>query len=297
MDDLYVSFHLFSEKEILALSVVRITSASTFDRALPKIGGLMDSRMGSTDRSILCQTCNTICVGHYGHIELPCRILLTGHIKKILALLRCVCHYCCQPLCTDGGDLKSISENAYKISSCPSCSSPVPEVNEHMKLFITKTFSKDQLEKMEKEEREFNLQRFTPDDMWSIIDKIPTDFLIKLGMKESHPRDALPRVLLVLPPAQRPSLRIADGGKTKGEDDLTLLYQDIIRAALEYEQVYGSPYFTPLEIKEKKKRVPCDLFGKLQLFCSCLIKNSYRSDKKINIKGVIDHVASRGTFL
>jgi DNA-directed RNA polymerase beta' subunit len=132
--------------------------------------------------------------------------------------------------------------------------------------------------------------------MWSIIDKIPLNFLKKVGIKDSHPRDAMPRMLLVLPPAQRPSLRVADGGKTKGEDDLTLLYQDIIRAALEYEQIHGSPYFTPLEIKEKKKHAPCDLFGKLQLCVSCLVKNSYRSDKKIVIKGVIDHCATRGVL-
>jgi len=39
----------------------------------PKMGGLMDPRMGTIDRNFKCQTCGegmSECPGHFGHIEL-----------------------------------------------------------------------------------------------------------------------------------------------------------------------------------------------------------------------------------
>lgn len=39
----------------------------------PKIGGLMDPRMGTIDRNFKCQTCGegmSECSGHFGHVEL-----------------------------------------------------------------------------------------------------------------------------------------------------------------------------------------------------------------------------------
>jgi len=39
----------------------------------PKLGGLMDPRMGTIDRNFKCQTCGesmSECPGHFGHIEL-----------------------------------------------------------------------------------------------------------------------------------------------------------------------------------------------------------------------------------
>ena len=294
MDDMHLTFRLFTEDEMLKLSVARITSASTYDHGLPKTGGLMDSRMGSTDRSILCQTCQSpMCSGHYGHITFPCRVLLPGHIKRIVSLLRCVCHCCCTRLFTDdvalkfseGERLKAVSEVCRKVSECAHCKAPVPETAELNKLFLERKWTADQLKAMDPEERAFMTARFVPDEAWSIIDKISTETLVLLGMhpETSHPRDTLPRTILVLPPAQRPTLRIADGGKSKGEDDLTALYQDIVRASLEYEG---------LSVPKKPRKTEPDAFGKLQLFVACLVKNAFR--KSVDVKGVVDHGAARG---
>lgn len=294
MDDMHLTFRLFREDEMLKLSVARITSASTYDHGLPKTGGLMDSRMGSTDRSILCQTCHSpMCSGHYGHIALPCRVLLPGHIKRIVSLLRCVCHCCCTKLFTDdvalkfseGERLKAVSEVCRKVSECAHCKAPVPETAELNKLFLERKWTPEQLKAMDPEEKAFLTARFVPDEAWSIIDKISTETLVLLGMhpETSHPRDTLPNTILVLPPAQRPTLRIADGGKSKGEDDLTSLYQDIIRASLEYDG---------LSVPKKPRKTEPDAFGKLQLFVACLVKNAFR--KSVDVKGVVDHGAARG---
>ena len=292
MDDMQITFRLYSEEEMLRLSVVRVVSASTYDHGLPKTGGLMDSRMGSTDRSILCRTCHTpSCAGHYGHMLLPCRVLLPGHIKRVVSLLRCVCNCCCTPLfgdeclsITSSERLKSVSETCRRVKACSACNFPVPEILETNRIFIERKWSTEQLAGMDPEEREHVTQRFVPDEIYSIFNAISTATLLRLGMSPgtSHPRDTVPRVILVLPPAQRPTLRIADGGKSKGEDDLTSLYQDIIRAIVEYEG--GAP-------KKPRKTEP-DAYGKLQLFVACLVKNALR--KTVDVRGVVDHSAARG---
>ena len=80
----------------------------------PKLGGLMDPRMGTIDRNFKCQTCGesmSECPGHFGHIELarpvfhpgacylyfclasfqfPC----TGFIIKVKKILESICVNC-----------------------------------------------------------------------------------------------------------------------------------------------------------------------------------------------------------
>ena len=58
-----------------AYSVAKIEHPEVMDEAThrPKIGGLMDPRMGTIDRNFKCQTCGegmSECPGHFGHIEL-----------------------------------------------------------------------------------------------------------------------------------------------------------------------------------------------------------------------------------
>jgi DNA-directed RNA polymerase beta' subunit len=101
MDDMNLEFVLDDETSILSKAVVKINLASTTDHGKPKAYGLMDARMGSTDRAMLCQTCHQPhCAGHYGMIELPFRVYLVGHLKRLVFLLRCACGACCKPLFT-----------------------------------------------------------------------------------------------------------------------------------------------------------------------------------------------------
>jgi DNA-directed RNA polymerase II subunit RPB1 len=82
----------------------------------PKMGGLMDPRMGTIDRNFKCQTCGegmSECPGHFGHIELArpvfhpgtsrsssyplsvCSSLTPlGFIVKVKKILECICVNC-----------------------------------------------------------------------------------------------------------------------------------------------------------------------------------------------------------
>ncbi len=58
-----------------AYSVVKVEHPEVLDEVThkPKLGGVMDPRMGTIDRNFKCQTCGegmSECPGHFGHIEL-----------------------------------------------------------------------------------------------------------------------------------------------------------------------------------------------------------------------------------
>ena len=107
---------------------------------------------------------------------------------------------------------------------------PVPTFTEVNKLFVARTYAPDQLECLGAEERAACNARILPEDIRRIISAIPPAALVHLGFQPefSHPRDAVPQLMMGLPPAQRPTIRQSDGGKSRGEDDLTTLYQDIL---------------------------------------------------------------------
>jgi len=75
-----------------AYSVAKIEHPEVMDETThkPKIGGLMDPRMGTIDRNFKCQTCGegmSECPGHFGHIELARPVFHPGAQQLVLALL------------------------------------------------------------------------------------------------------------------------------------------------------------------------------------------------------------------
>jgi DNA-directed RNA polymerase II subunit RPB1 len=297
MDDLSLVLSLETEQVIRAKSVVSITLASTTDHGKPKSQGLMDSRMGSTDRAMLCQTCQKpYCAGHFGMIEFPFHVYLVGHLKRIVALLRCVCCACVRPLFTPEQillwniadikrteKLRAVAEKCRSRvkSLCAHCETPVPEYAEDNRIFIKRTFSIE--DPLSAEERMFYAAPFTAEEAYSIIDKIAPETLIDLGIlpQISHPRDTIPKCIQVLPPAQRPTLRIADCGNTKNEDDMTVVYQDIVRAKSELELKLETFSISHPSVHQS--------YCKLQLMVACIGNPGLR--KLVVIPGVSDHSA------
>ncbi|KAI9504039.1 hypothetical protein BX070DRAFT_234093 [Coemansia spiralis] len=63
----------------------------------PKIGGLLDPRMGTIDRNVKCHTCKESmikCPGHFGNINLAKPVYHMGFITKVKKILECVCWEC-----------------------------------------------------------------------------------------------------------------------------------------------------------------------------------------------------------
>lgn len=70
-----------------AYSVAKVEHPEVMDEGThkPKMGGLMDPRMGTIDRNFKCQTCGegmSECPGHFGHIELARPVFHPGEWQE-----------------------------------------------------------------------------------------------------------------------------------------------------------------------------------------------------------------------
>lgn len=79
------------------MSVAKIEFPETYENGRPKLGGLVDPRMGTIDKTMKCQTCAgsmAECPGHFGHIELAKPMFHIGFIGAMMKILKCVCFHC-----------------------------------------------------------------------------------------------------------------------------------------------------------------------------------------------------------
>ncbi len=93
-----VQFGIMSPEEIRAVSVMKVEYPEAIDETgRTRIGGLMDPRMGTIERTQKCQTCGESmaeCPGHFGHIDLARPIFHIGFLGKVKKLLEIVCTHC-----------------------------------------------------------------------------------------------------------------------------------------------------------------------------------------------------------
>ncbi|KAI9145322.1 hypothetical protein BKA69DRAFT_1121705 [Paraphysoderma sedebokerense] len=81
------------------MSVAHIIYPETMDETgtRPKIGGVLDPRLGTIERQFKCETCNgsmAECSGHFGHIELARPAFHIGFLPRVKKILECVCFHC-----------------------------------------------------------------------------------------------------------------------------------------------------------------------------------------------------------
>lgn len=76
---------------------VPIDKAAIYDRRVPCIGGVNDSRLGPTPRNMKCRQCsesNVQCIGHPGFIRLGKPVPNIEFFKSLCKVLSSVCHHC-----------------------------------------------------------------------------------------------------------------------------------------------------------------------------------------------------------
>eukprot|EP00808_Paulinella_micropora_P011550 g43657.t1 len=93
-----IKFGILSPDQIRSMAVCEVITPMTHDSdGLPKSGGLIDLRMGTTERNFTCLSCGheyITCPGHFGRISLAKPVIHIGFAKHIHKILRCVCHHC-----------------------------------------------------------------------------------------------------------------------------------------------------------------------------------------------------------
>ncbi|KAF7696557.1 DNA-directed RNA polymerase II subunit RPB1 [Cucumispora dikerogammari] len=233
-----IEFQLLSSTAIKNLAVTQITSPITIENGVPKTNGLLDPRLGSIDRTILCSTCYETkeCPGHFGYIELRKRVLNPGYISKIKKILECVCYSCSQLLVSSNSNMSNkggfqeiwaLSKNR---SVCTYCSSKQPLVRkEGLTLFALKSDDTNDTKIF-----------LSGDRIHEIFSKIDSTSLTYMGLTQEIIQGMLIKNLLVPPVSMRPSIIIDD---LRAEDDLTHKLNDVIKSnfILETQEIEGAP--------------------------------------------------------
>ncbi|EGO19737.1 DNA-directed RNA polymerase II, subunit 1 [Serpula lacrymans var. lacrymans S7.9] len=268
-----VQFGILSPEEIKAYSVAKIEHPEVMDEAThkPKLGGLMDPRMGTIDRNFKCQTCGegmSECPGHFGHIELARPVFHPGFIVKVKKILECICVNCgklkadisdpsfadkirhvrdpkarmavvwahCKTKMTCETDEPKEegegAENDEPKKGHGGCGHQQPLVRkEGLKLFVQYKKPKDDDEEVKSLQPDKRL--FTPSEVYTTFKKMSDSDLHLIGLSDEYARPEwmILTVMPVPPPPVRPSIAV-DGGAMRSEDDLTYKLGDIIKASV-----------------------------------------------------------------
>ncbi|KAH0590072.1 DNA-directed RNA polymerase II subunit rpb1 [Termitomyces sp. J132] len=266
-----VQFGILSPEEIKAVSVAKIEHPEVMDETThrPKMGGLMDPRMGTIDRNFKCQTCGegmSECPGHFGHIELARPVFHPGFIVKVKKILESICVNCgklkadildpnfadkirhirdpkarmamvwshCKgkTVCEPDDPKEEGAEDGDEVKKGHGgCGHVQPQIRkEGLKLFLQYKKSKDDDEEMKSLQPDKRL--ITPSEVYTVFKKMSDSDLHLLGLSEEYARPEwmILTVMPVPPPPVRPSIAV-DGGAMRSEDDLTYKLGDIIKAS------------------------------------------------------------------
>ena len=99
----HIQFGTFGRNDIGRLSEFEAVNRNAYEQATrtPEVAGVLDRRLGVSDKHSTCETCGARlqdCPGHYGHIELVLPVFHIGYFKPLLAVLQCICKACSRVL-------------------------------------------------------------------------------------------------------------------------------------------------------------------------------------------------------
>ncbi|EQB60117.1 rna polymerase ii largest subunit [Vairimorpha apis BRL 01] len=244
-----IQFGLFSPEEIRRSSVVKVIHPETMENGFPKTAGLIDLRMGTTERAFLCQSCekdNFSCPGHFGHIELTRPMFHVGYMNKVKKILESVCFYCSK-IKVDKKilkpDLNSVWNYCKSKTTCEGENTPDGYTGCGNKQPLIKKEGLGLVAFMKGEENSDGKVILNGERVLSILKKISEQDANYMGFDfvNSKPEWLILTVLLVPPPSVRPSIVME--GMLRAEDDLTHKLADIIKANtyLKKYELEGAP--------------------------------------------------------
>ena len=111
---------------------------------VPLQGGVLDPRLGTSDKKMECSTCKgrlTECAGHFGYVKLVLPVFHIGYFKHVVQILQCICKGCGRALLPEddrrrflrrcrrpGAEpvakkamLKQVVERCKRVRVCPHC--------------------------------------------------------------------------------------------------------------------------------------------------------------------------------
>ena len=97
-----IDFEIWSNNDILRGSTfgkdsIGIDTNDLYDKNNPRIGGLLDTRLGTTDNNNTCERCGlnaNDCPGHFGHITFAAMVFNMNYTDVLKKILGCTCIEC-----------------------------------------------------------------------------------------------------------------------------------------------------------------------------------------------------------
>ncbi|KAJ3553806.1 hypothetical protein NP233_g12563 [Leucocoprinus birnbaumii] len=177
-----LQFSLLNAQDTVKISEFEVTHRDLYtptDR-LPVSNGVLDRRLGTTDKNAFCETCGQSyvnCVGHYAYIKLVVPVFHIGYFKHTIAMLQAICKTCARVLLEEPDRRnyirrfrrpnleniqrqalsKAVNAMARKCVYCPYCSATNGTVKKAgaLKIIHDKFRAKKTAEEMEKWKKTF----------------------------------------------------------------------------------------------------------------------------------------------
>ncbi|XP_069936276.1 DNA-directed RNA polymerase III subunit RPC1 [Cherax quadricarinatus] len=119
-----IQFGVLSAQDMQQLSHAHIVSSELYNSAAggsrqPASHGVLDRRMGTSQKDLTCETCAknlTDCIGHYGYLDLARPVYHVGYFKNTIHILQNICKTCAHVLLKPK-DKGSLCEQAKRINS------------------------------------------------------------------------------------------------------------------------------------------------------------------------------------
>ena len=235
-----IDFTVLGNKEILNLSAldkntIGITTSELHENDEPTENGLLDKKMGTTEWTSICATCDfhmNFCNGHFGHMKLSNVTYHFGFYDHVITILNCICTKCSSLLWykheeeineivknKKGKDrLRTIKELVKNVSNCQICNNPVAKVKSNIDkklatIGVTFEYKGNSENKLLDEHK-------TSTEIYNILKNI-RDTDVKIMGLTCRPEDLL-HINFPVPPVQvRPSVRADWGVSSTKEDQLT----------------------------------------------------------------------------
>ncbi|KZT66991.1 beta and beta-prime subunits of DNA dependent RNA-polymerase [Daedalea quercina L-15889] len=172
-----LQFSLLNNQDAVKISEFEVTHRDLYtpvDRH-PVKNGVLDRRLGTTEKSAFCETCglsSVECVGHYAYIKLCVPVFHIGYFKHTIGILQCICKTCARVLLEESDRraylkrfrrpnleniqrqalIKAVNALARKTVYCPYCSATNGTVKKAgaLKIIHDKFRAKKTAEEMER---------------------------------------------------------------------------------------------------------------------------------------------------
>ena len=296
-----IQFSIFTNDDVFDYSSVKkdengIVLPESYENSEPKRGGLVDTRLGITDRNLECAYCglgDINCQGHFGHTKLVSPVFNYAFFNFIKQILTCICLRSARLLIhtnpKERDNLIKLYKGKKRFTEIKKLSSsitfsdvgvPVPKIKEERKnkgclilvaeTVLTNVMNEDETVTQNKILRE----ELNALDVYNIFRNITDEDFEILGfnVKLFRPEDLLIKNFPFPPLAIRPSLRAYYLNTQIFEDDLTHQLSNIVKFNEKYRQQKEKELLSGEESK----------FGKdLSNYLQCAIINYFDNDKTI----------------